>query len=136
MNEARINDIVEIIGQGRFHWLAREFSRETRLRHLPDDLLDLLSSVDATLRDYGSDRAAVTSIALITFAYHMAGKAPHPAHGPNDMFLLKVLAKKEGERRQGKKLSDHERWDDPIYELIVGEVGERLRGAQDLQKLL
>ena len=57
-----------------------------------EEILDRVRSVDITLRDYTRDRNAITSIALITFAYKMAGKVQHPKYGSNDMLLVKVLS--------------------------------------------
>ena len=110
--------------------LANEFNEETRLKDVPQPILDRASSVDITIRDYGADQNAITSIALITFAYKMAGKVQQPKYGSNDILLLKVLAKNEKFRREGEKLSDNELWDSPLYELITDEVGDRIRATK------
>jgi hypothetical protein len=86
--------------------------------------------VDITIRDYARDRNAIVSIALITFAYKMAEKVQHPKYGSNDILLLKVLAENERSRREGRKLSENKLWDAPLYELITGEVGERIRATR------
>jgi hypothetical protein len=66
------NPIIEAIGKDSFEWLLREFSRETTLKDVPDEVLDRIGSVDITVRDYASNRDAITSIAVITFAYKLA----------------------------------------------------------------
>ncbi len=86
--------------------------------------------MDITLRDYTRDRNAITSIALITFAYKMAGKAQHPKYGSNDMLLLKVLAKNEKMKREGGGLSPNGLWGAPLYELLTEDVGERIRATK------
>jgi hypothetical protein len=130
MNDESKNEIVEIIGRDNFEWLSREFNGETRLKDIPDGILALISSVDITIRDYGKDRNAVVSIAFITFAYKMADKTQHPQYGSNDILLLKVLAKNEMIRRRGEKLSEDKLWDAPLYDLITGEVGEKIRATR------
>ena len=47
-----------------------------------------------------------------------------------DILLLKVLAKREKARREGREIDDHPLWDSPLYELITGQVGDRLRGMR------
>jgi hypothetical protein len=81
-------DIVAMIGKENLQWLATEFSRSTGLKDLPEEILDRASSVDITIRDYSRDRNAVTAIALITFAYQLAGKSQEPRYGSNDLLLL------------------------------------------------
>ncbi len=130
MKNGTKNEIVEIIGGDCFEWLSRKFHMETQLKDIPDEILALISSVDITIRDYAKDRNAIVSIALITFAYKMANKAQHPKYGSNDICLLKVLAKNEVSRRKGKKLSENKLWDAPLYELITGEVGEKIRASR------
>ncbi len=130
MNNESKNEIVEIIGANCFEWLSGEFDKKTRLKDIPDEILALTSSVDITIRDYARDRNAIVSIALITFAYKMADKVQHPKYGSNDICLLKVLAKSEVSRRGGKKLSENKLWDAPLYELITGEVGEKIRASR------
>ena len=127
MNQRESNGIIDFIGKGIFAWLSTEFNNETRLKDIPEEILERVRSVDITLRDYTRDRNAITSIALITFAYKMAGKAQHPKYGSNDMLLLKVLAKNEKRKRKGDRLSQHKFWDAPLYELLTEEVGERIR---------
>jgi hypothetical protein len=127
MNNESKNGIVEIIGGNNFERLSREFDRETQLQDIPDEILALISSVDVTTRDYANDRNAVVSIAFITFAYKMADKVQHAKYGSNDILLLKVLAKNEVSRRKGKAISENELWDAPVYDLITGEVGEKIR---------
>lgn len=130
MNNESKNEIVEIIGGDCFKWLSQEFDRETRLKDIPDEILNPISSVGITIRDYTRDRNAIVSIALITFAYKMAEKVQHPKYGPNDILLLKILAENERSRREGRKLSENKLWDAPLYELITGEVGERIRATR------
>src|SRR5512136_3452729 len=117
-------DIVTMIGKENLQWLATEFCRETRLKDLPEEILERASSVDITLRDYSRDRNAVTAIALITFAYQIGGKRQEPRYGSNDLLLLKVLAVKEKRRRTENKPYDHQALNMPLFELITGEVGE------------
>lgn len=64
------------------------FSPGTGLKDLPEEILDRASSVDITIRDYSRDRNAVTAIALIIFAYQLAGKNQEPRYGSNDLLLL------------------------------------------------
>jgi hypothetical protein len=131
MNEQRDTvDVIAMIGKENLQWLATEFCRETRLKDLPEDILDLASSVDITLRDYSRDRNAVTAIALITFAYQLGGKRQEPRYGSNDLLLLKVLADKEMRRRAENKPYDHPGWELPLFELITGEVGEAIRATK------
>ena len=74
----------------------------------------------------------MTSIALLTFAYKMAGRAQEPKNGPRDILLLKVLGKNEKARRNGKEPSENALWKAPLFELITGEVGERIRNMNIL----
>ena len=111
-------------------WLSREFGRETTLYDMPDEILECAVSVDITLRDYSRDRNAIITIALITFAYRLAGKTQRPQDGANDIMLMKVLAKNEKRRRAGEKISENEPQHAPLYELITGEVGERIRAMK------
>ena len=127
MNQDDNNKVVEIIGGENFQWLSKEFNRDTRLKHVPTVILNRISSVDITLRDFSGDKNSITSIALLTFAYKMDDKIQDPRYGSNDMMLLKVLAKEELRRREGKRLPENRLWDAPLYELITGEVGERIR---------
>ncbi|MBW1888269.1 MAG: hypothetical protein JRI52_07970, partial [Deltaproteobacteria bacterium] len=97
---------------------------------IPDKILECVSSVNITLRDYAGDRNTITSIALLTFAYKIGGKIQHPKYGSNDILLLKILAKNEISRRNGRRLSNNRLWDAPLFELITGEVGERIRATK------
>jgi hypothetical protein len=47
-----------------------------------------------TLRDYSKDPNGLTAIALITFAYRMAGKSQVPHLGGKDILTVKVLAER------------------------------------------
>jgi hypothetical protein len=123
-------DIVAMIGKESLQWLASEFGRQTRLRNVPEEILERASAVDITLRDYGRDRKAVTAIALITFAYQVGGKRQEPRYGSNDLLLLKVLAKKEKLRRDEGQPYDHPELDLPLFELFTGEVGEAIRATK------
>jgi hypothetical protein len=123
-------DVVAMIGKEILQWLASEFCRETRLRDLPDEILDRAGSVDITLRDYSRDQNAVTAIALITFAYQLGGKRQEPRFGSNDLLLLKVLAAGEKRRRAENVPHEHPGWDLPLFELFTGEVGEAIRAAK------
>ena len=127
MNQDSSGGIVEIIGRENFEWLSREFGPKTRLKDVPDEILNRISVVDIAIRDYGRDHNAITAIALITFAYRINGKPQNPKYGTNDLLLLKVIAKNEISRRMGKRISLHEQWDLPLFEFITGEVGERIR---------
>lgn len=123
-------DVVTMIGKENLQWLSTGFCRETRLKDLPQEILDRVSSVNVTLRDYSRDPNAVTAIALITFAYQLGGKHQEPRHGSNDLLLLKILAKNEKQRRDQNKLYDHPVWELPLFELITGEVGEAIRATK------
>lgn len=128
----RGNPIVEAIGTAEFEWLARTFGRETTLQEIPDSLLERLASVDVTLRDFGGDRNAMTAIALVTFAYALAGREPEARHGPKDILLVKVLAKKERSRRKGDAGPSGGWWGAPVFELIAGEAGDRVRAMKTI----
>ena len=130
MGQEQGHGIVQIIGKDLFEWLSSEFDKETGLKDVPEAILDRVCSVDITIRNFTQDRNAITAIALITFAYKMAGKNQHPRYGSNDMLLLKVLAKNEKRRRGGHKLSPHPLWEAPLYELITEDVGERIRATK------
>ena len=123
-------DIVAMIGKENLQWLATGFCRDTRLKDLPKKILDRVSSVNITLRDYSRDRDAVTAIALITFAYQLGGKRQEPRYGSNDLLLLKVLARNEKRRRTEHKPYDHPGWELPLFELITGEVGQAIRATK------
>jgi len=92
--------------------------------------LERLASVDITVRDYACDADSLTAIALITFAYEMAGRTQTPQSGPKDMGLVKTLAKGELSRRQGRGAPDNPLWEAPLVQLIMGNVGERIRGMR------
>ncbi|MBW2116238.1 MAG: hypothetical protein JRH04_15790 [Deltaproteobacteria bacterium] len=126
------NGIVEAIGRDSFEWLSREFDKRTALKDIPDDILYRIAAVDMTIRDYVSDKNAVTSIAVITFAYKMADKVQQARFGAKDILLLKVLARKEKSRREGKGGFNHAQWDLPLFELITGEVGDRIRAIRTI----
>ena len=119
--------IHDIIGKENFEWLARRFDTKTRLEDIPQEILERISVVDIAAKDFSTDRNAITAIALITFAYGIAGKVQHPKYASHDILLVKVLAKKERERRDGLSRSDHDAWELPLFELITGEVGESIR---------
>lgn len=122
--------IHDVIGPDHFRWLAKEFNMKTRLEDVPEGILLRLASIDIAVRDYGRDPNAVTGIALITFAYRMAGRVPEARFGPKDLVLLKILAKNERLRREGGARRDHWLWRSPLFELITGQVGERLRAMR------
>ena len=130
MSQKQSQGIVDIIGRDIFKWMTDEFDEATRLKDVPEAILDRVRSVDITIRDYAGDQNAITCIALITFAYKMADKVQNPKYGSNDILLLKVLAKHERLRRDGSRLSPHRLWDAPLYELITEEVGERIRATK------
>ena len=109
--------------------IKQEASRE-RWIDIPDEILNRVSRVNIATRDYANDRNATTAIALITFAYHMAGKQQLPHYGSKDIILLKVLAKQECSRRERGNISNHDMWNAPLFELITGEVGERIRATR------
>jgi hypothetical protein len=130
MNQNLADQILEMIGKEYFEWLTKGFTKETRLQDIPEELLERISAVHVTAKDFSKDRNAITAIALITFAYGMAGKVQHPKHASHDMLLVKVLAKKERARRAGQDQWDQEVWHLPLFELITGEVGERIRATK------
>jgi len=130
MNQDHNNGIVQMIGQDHFEWMAVKFNKETRMEDIPGEILDRVCTVDATIRNYSADRNAIVAIAMITFAYKMAGKVQQAHYGSNDILLLKVLAKNERARRKGESLSDNEMWKAPLYDMITGEVGERIRATK------
>lgn len=119
--------IVEIIGKDTFQWLSTEFNKTTTLKDFPGEILDRIASVDITIRNYAGDKNAVTSIAVITFAYKMADKIQIASFGAKDILLLKVLAKNEKLRRTRGNCTQHKILDVPFFELITGPVGERIR---------
>ena len=126
------NPIVEVIGKNFFQWLSKEFNKETTLKDIPDEILDRIASVDITIRNYAGNRDAITAIAVITFAYKMTDHVQKALNGGKDIILLKVLAKNEKLRREGKSHLQHRMWDAPLFELITGEVGERIRAMRTM----
>lgn len=126
------NPIVKAIGADSFQWLSRKFNEETTLRDVPHDILERISSVDISVRNYVDNRDAITSIAVITFAYKLANEVQRAQFGAKDMLLLKVLSKNEKLRREGRIHSQHRMWDTPLFELITGEVGERIRAMRTI----
>lgn len=127
MNQDLATQIHDIIGKENFEWLAKQFDVKTRLEDIPQEILERISVVDITAKDFYRDRNAITAIALVTFAYGMAGKVQHPKYASHDILLVKVLAKKEKERREGLGRPGHEALELPLFELITGEVGESIR---------
>ena len=132
MEQISPQTVLEILGASNLAWIAGEFDRSTLLKDIPETILERISNADITKRDYSGDQDGMTSIALLTFAYKMAGRAQEPKNGPRDILLLKVLAKNEKARRNGKRLSENPMWNAPIFELITGEVGERIRNMNIL----
>lgn len=129
MNDAQSNPIVDLVGAEAFAWLSRRFSRDTTLQDVPEDILERVSRMDATRRDLASDPDAVTGIALLTFAYTLAGKTQEARHGTNDLMLVKVLCRNELSRRQGARTLTNPYWKAPLYDLITGPVGEGIRAT-------
>jgi hypothetical protein len=124
--------IIRLIGKESFQWLSKKFDRKATLKDIPDEILARIVSVDITTRNYSADRNSVTCIALITFAYKMADRVQKAPFGVKDILLLKVLAKEEKLRRKGKKHSGDELWYAPLFELLTGEVGERIRATRTM----
>jgi len=124
-----MNDIVSLIGPEDFRWLAEDLGKKTVIRDIPQTILDRVAAVDVTLRDYSGDPNGLTAIALITFAYRMAGKSQAPHLGGKDILMVKVLAANELRRRNGDEsgLTLSHLWERPFFELVTGEVGERIR---------
>jgi len=123
----RADPIVSAIGEDVFRWLTQSFNEGTVLMDVPDDILERMASVDITIKNYAGDPDSILAIALITFAYKLAGKVQHAAHGGKDILLAKTLAKKETSRRRGGDAPPREFLEIPFYELIAGEVGDRIR---------
>jgi len=119
--------IIDAIGEEPFRWLSRTFDRKTTLRDVPEAILERVAAVDITVRDYGSDLNSITAIALITFAYQMAGRSPSPRSGPKDILLAKVLAGYELSRRRGGAGSRNPLWEAPLFDIIMGAAGEWVR---------
>lgn len=127
MTTKKENPIVKAIGGENFWWMAETFDRNTRLRDVPEEILDRLSAVDITVKNYEEDENSLTAIALITFSFKMAKKAQHPREALSNITLLKVLAKNEKAGRAGERGLANPYWETPLYELITGEVGQRIR---------
>ena len=123
-----MNEIVSLIGAEDFRWLAETFGKDTVIKDIPRTILDRVAAVDVTFRDYSRDPNGLTAIALITFAYRMAGKSQAPHLGGKDILMVKVLAANELRRRDGDEsgLSSSPQWERPFFELVTGEVGERV----------
>ncbi len=119
--------IVGIIGKDSFKWLSKDFCKETKLKDIPGEILERIAAVDTTIRDYTNDKNTITCIAVITFSYNMTDKIQQARFGPKDMLLLKVLAKREKSRREGREDNQDSRRDAPLFELITGPVGDRIR---------
>lgn len=130
MSEERQNPIVDIIGADKFSWLAESFSSNTTLSEVPQEILEPISRVKIAKRDFSSDPNAIIAIALLTFAYGIAGKMQEARHGSNDLMLIKVLAQSELDRRSGQRRLENPMWNRPVYELIAGEVGEKIRAER------
>jgi hypothetical protein len=124
------NEIVEAIGKDSFAWLQKKFDKKTTLKDLPDEILERIASVDMAIRDYMSDKNSIISIAVITFAYKIADMIQQPRFGPKDILLLKILAKREKTRREGKTGLYHAQLELPLFELITGELGDRIRSVR------
>jgi hypothetical protein len=124
--------IIRLIGKEPFQWLSQKFSRMTTLKDIPDEILARIGSVDITTKNYSVDRNSVTCIALITFAYKMADRVQNAPFGVKDILLLKVLAKEEKFRRKEKNRSGDGLWDAPLFELLTGEVGDRIRATRTM----
>lgn len=127
MTGKKENPVVKALGEEIFRWLAETFDQRTRLGDVPDAVLDRLSAVDITVRNYEEDTNSITAIAVITFAFKLAQKAQHLHEALFNITLLKVLAKNEKAGRAGERELKNPYWDKPLYELITGEVGERIR---------
>jgi len=130
MTNGTANPIVDLIGLENFTWLCETFSKSTTLADVPSSILEPMSRAEATRRDLASEPNAVTAIALITFAYGLAEKTQHPHTGSNDLMLAKLLACNELDRRSGRKRLDNPLWGRPLYELITGRVGDRIRNLR------
>lgn len=121
------NPIVSLVGKGSFEWLSGRFDRETLLADVPHDILTAVAGIDVATRDFGADGNAVTAIALVTFAYRLAGRRQQAHLGPRDLLLVKVLAKEELKRRDGQTAFLRVPEGLPLFEIITGEVGECIR---------
>ncbi|NCO60115.1 MAG: hypothetical protein COX16_11355 [Deltaproteobacteria bacterium CG23_combo_of_CG06-09_8_20_14_all_51_20] len=123
-------DIVAEIGKRAFEWMTTSFDKTTTLADIPDELLGRLAAVDVTIRDYQRDAGSIAAIAMLTFAYRLGGRTQSPQDGPRDITLLKVLCKEEIGRRTKATSPSNPMWNLPLYEIIAGEVGQRLRKAR------
>jgi hypothetical protein len=130
MSSAAKNPVVEIIGEDNFNWMSTRFTQKTLPADVPDEILEAVSGVDVTVRDYRRDPRSITAIALVTFAYSLAGRTPEARHGSNDLMLVKALAQKELARRRGCSKENNRMLNRPLFELITGEVGERIRATR------
>ncbi|MBN2126071.1 MAG: hypothetical protein JW821_17365 [Deltaproteobacteria bacterium] len=130
MSEDQTHAIVKGIGKEVFDWLSVKLDRKTRIKDIPDEILHRIGNADITVRDYGKDENCITAIAFLTFVYGMAGIRPQAINGPNDILLLKVLCRMEVQRRTGTPVSAGNTWDLPVWELVTGEVGERIRRSR------
>lgn len=126
------NPIIKTIGKDSFEWLSSKFNKETTLRDLPDEILDRIGAVDITVRNYAGNEDAIMSIAVITFAYKMANGVQQAQFGAKNILLLKVLAKKEKLRREENSHFKYRMWDTPLFKLITGEVGDRIRNMRTM----
>jgi len=124
--------IIRLIGKESFQWLSQKFDRKSTLKDIPYETLARIESVDITTRNYAGDPNSVTCIALITFAYKMAGKDQKAPFGVKDILLLKVLAKEEKLRRKDKNPPRDMLWEAPLFEIITGEVGDRIRATRTM----
>ena len=119
--------IEDFIGRDLFLWISREFEADTGLREIPGEIIDRISFLDITARDYHRDLNAVTAIALITFAYKRAGRHQDVRVGPKDLLLMKVLAKLERSRRRSGEQTCLSHIDRSLCEIVTGEIGDRIR---------
>ncbi|MBW2118913.1 MAG: hypothetical protein JRF53_10485 [Deltaproteobacteria bacterium] len=124
--------IVKLIGKEPFQWLSQKFNSKTTLKDIPDEILARIGSVDITTRNYAGDPNSVTCIAVITFAYKMADRVQEAPFGVKDILLLKVLAKEEKLRRKEKNRPGDGLWDAPLFELLTGKVGDRIRATRTM----
>ncbi|WP_028320121.1 hypothetical protein [Desulfatiglans anilini] len=121
------NPIVSLIGKESFRWLSGSFNQATLLAEVPYEILTAVAAIDVSTRDFGADRNAVTAIALVTFAYRLAGRRQQAHLGPRDLLLVKVLAKEELKRRDGRSAFLRVPEALPLFEIVTGEVGDRIR---------
>ena len=124
--------VLEAVGESSFRWLSGEFNEQTTMRDIPDEILDALACTNMATRDYAADRNAIIAIAMITFAYRMAGKVQLASQGPKDILLLKVLAKEERARRRGTGGFKKAPREIPVFEIVTGEVGDSIRAMRTL----